>query len=88
MKEIKIRLYTPRELWMKYLDRLQHDADKMTDANREAVSLFKNAVLHHISREPIPRENKEYLNRVVMEEYEKIRLFPVWPRPKSKKEKR
>lgn len=83
MKEIKIRLYTPRELWMKYLDRLQHEASDKTEENCKEVEEFKNRILHHIGREPIPQENKDYLRKRVEEEYCKVRLFPVWPKIKK-----
>lgn len=80
MKEIKIRLYTPRELWMMYLDRLQHEAADKTEENWKEVEKFKDRFLHHIEREPIPQENKDYLRERVEEEYRKVRLFPVWPK--------
>ena len=83
MKEIKIRLYTPRELWMKYLDRLEHEAADKTDKNWKEVEEFKNRILHHIGREPIPQENKDYLKEAVNKEYQQIRLFPVWPKIKK-----
>lgn len=83
MKEIKIRLYTPRELWMKYLDRLEHEATDKTKENWNEVREFKDRILHHISREPIPKENKDYLRERVEEEYRKVRLFPVWPKIKK-----
>lgn len=83
MKEIKIRLYTPRELWMKYLDRLDHEAARKTKENCEEVEELKNRILHHIAREPIPEENKDYLRKKVEEEYCKVRLFQVWPKIKK-----
>lgn len=83
MKEIKIRLYTPRELWMKYLDRLEHEAADKTKENWEEVEELKNRILHHINREPIPEKNKDYLRERVEEEFDKVRLFPVWPKIKK-----
>ena len=83
MKEIKIRLYTPRELWMKYLDRLEHEAADKTEENLKEVRELKNRILHHIAREPIPKENKDYLRERVEEECRKVRLFPVWPKIKK-----
>lgn len=80
MKEIKIRLYTPRELWMKYLDRLEHEAANKTKENWKEVEELKNRILHHINREPI---NKDYLRERVEEEFDKVRLFPVWPKIKK-----
>jgi hypothetical protein len=83
MKEIKIRLYTPRELWMKYLDRLEHKAAQMSDENLKAVKDFKNQISNHIDREPIPKENKDYLREMLEKEYYRVRLHPVWPRIKK-----
>ena len=84
MKEIKIKLYSLRELWMKYQDRLQHEADKMSEENLQSVRDYEKNILYHIAREPIPKENKEYLSQKVHEELLKVWLHPVWPR-KSKK---
>lgn len=83
MKKIEIRLYSLRELYMKYQDRLSHEAERMSDENLKAVDSFREAVLHHISREPIPKENKEYLREAVEKEFRNVRLYPVWPRKKN-----
>lgn len=80
MKEIRIKLYSPRDLWMKYLDRLEHEADTKTEKNIIAVENFKNKILHHIAREPIPKENKEYLREMVNVEFSRVGLYPVWPK--------
>lgn len=76
MIEIKINIPTIKDFWV-WCNRRASDYEK---ENWKRVNEIENKICWHISREPIPKENKEYLVEKINEEFGKLRLKRcIWP---------
>ena len=76
MIKVTINIPTIKDFWI-WCNKRASENDK---ENLKRVNEVKDKIYWHIGREPIPEENKKYLQEAITEEFRKLRLKRcIWP---------